>query len=367
MQAENKFSRQDDPASSVRFQNDHALCSLFDEGAGMAVEQAPVAPVLALTGARAMAGILAICGATFAFTLQDAIMKVMMEEYSLWNLLLVRLVVSVLLLSGLIAVLKGRHTFGSSNYLTHIVRGFIMSFCFIAFYAALPFMELTSIATITYAFPLFTAFFAAVFLKETVGWRRSLALVVGFAGVVVAIRPGSDLFDPVSLLPLVTAITYAVTLIMLRRLGETESTLTVALHTSIYFGLFILLNGYLLNLFFGNTPGFEHLHWDWRLPPLDDAPILLLLGLCGVAGITLASRAYQIGPASFIAPFDYVYLAWAALLGFLLWGTLPDQFTLLGMGLIVGAGIFIGQREIRLLRQAEARELQKQKMVRGHG
>lgn len=333
----------------------------------MAVDQLSIGSVTPTSGARALAGILAICGATFAFTLQDVIMKVMLADYSLWNLLLVRLIVSVVLLSALISMLGGQHRFRSANFFTHLVRGFIMSLCFIAFYAALPFMELTSIATITYAFPLFTAAFAAIFLKETVGWRRSLALAVGFAGVVVAIRPGSDVFDPVSLLPLFTAVTYAITLIMLRRMGDVESTLTVALHTSVTFGSFILLNGYLLSLILGPLAGFEHLYWTWRMPPLSDAPILFLLGVCGVAGLTLASRAYQIGPASFIAPFDYVYLAWAAILGFILWGALPDTYTLAGMMLIVGAGIFIGQREIRLLRQSEARALKEKMLVRGHG
>lgn len=333
----------------------------------MAVEQIMTDQVSSAPNTRAIVGITAICGGTFAFTLQDVLMKILLDDYSLWVLIAVRMIVSIVLLSTLIACLDERHRFRTPNFGIHLIRGFIMAICFIAFYAALPLLGLATIATITYSFPLFTAVLAAVFLKETVGWKRSLALVVGFAGVVVAIRPGSDVFDPVTLLPLITAVTYAVSLIMLRRMGESESTYTVALHTSITFCSFILLLGYVLGLMLGEVPGYEHLNWEWRLPPIEDAAILLLLGLCGVTGITLISKAYQIGPASFMAPFDYVYLAWAALLGFLIWDVLPDGYTMVGMMLIVGAGIYIGHREIKQLHQIKKARIIEKPLARRHG
>jgi len=333
----------------------------------MAVEQTVMDQAASASSTRAVVGIAAICGGTFAFTLQDVLMKILLGDYSLWVLIAVRMIVSIGLLSILIACLDDRHRFRTPNFGIHLIRGFIMAICFIAFYAALPLLELATIATITYSFPLFTAVLAAVFLRETVGWRRSLALVVGFAGVVIAIRPGSDVFDPVTLLPLITAVTYAVTLIMLRRMGESESTYTVALHTSITFCSFILLQGYVLGLILGEVPGYEHLNWDWRLPPIEDAPILMLLGLCGVTGITLISKAYQIGPASFMAPFDYVYLAWSAMFGFLIWRVLPDTYTMVGMMLIVGAGIYIGHRELKLLRRMKKARIMEKPLARRHG
>jgi len=320
----------------------------------MAFQRLPVSGPVPFASTQAIAGIIAITAGTAGYAMQDVFMKTLLEQYTLWLLVISRLVISIILLSGLVVVFGGRHRFQSANAKLHVVRGFLMAISFTFYYAALPSMNLAAAATIAYAFPLFVTVFAILFFNERVGLRRIAALLAGFIGVLVTMRPGSGLFDPIALLPLGSAFTYAISLVLLRRVGDTESSVTVALHTSFWFGAFLLLNGYILSVVVGPIDGFKHLDWVWEAPLVGDLPILVGLGLCGFAGLTLASRAYQIAPASFIAPFDYAYLGWAAFFGFLFWGTVPSGFTLAGMMLIVGAGVYVGRRELIQLRRLEA-------------
>jgi len=320
----------------------------------MAVQQLPIPGPLPFASTQAVAGIIAIVTGAASFAMQDVLMKVLLEQHTLWFLIETRLVISIVLLCAMIALIGGRHTFISINARLHFLRGFLMSLSFAFFYSALPSMSLAAAATIAYAFPLFVTIFAVVFFGERIGMRRIFALLTGFTGVVVTMRPGSGLFELISILPLASAFTYAISIVLLRRVGDSESSLTVALHSAFWFALFIFLNGYILSLVVGPIEGFKHLDWVWTIPMAGDLPILLGLGLCGFAGLILISRAYQIAPASFIAPFDYAYLGWAALFSFLFWDIFPSGFTLVGMFLIVGAGVYVGRRELLQLRRVEA-------------
>lgn len=320
---------------------------------------------LPFASAQAIAGIVAIGAGTAAYAGQDILMKGLLDEYSLWLLVVVRLAITVVFLSATIVLFGGRHRFASSHFKLHALRGFLMSLSFAAFYTALPSMALAAAATISYSFPFFVTIFAIVFFGERIGWRRVAALLTGFAGVIITMRPGSELFDPIALLPLFGAFAYAVALVLLRRVGNGESSVTVALHSAIWFGVFTLLNGYILSLVVGPIDGFSHLDWRWVVPPASDFLLIVVLGVCGFIGLTMSSRAYQIAPASFIAPFDYAYLGWAALFGFVFYNSLPSSFTLVGMILIVGSGLYVGRRELQQLRRIEA-EARAAERVREH-
>ena len=320
----------------------------------MAVQQLPIPGPVSSASKQAIAGIVAIGAGTAAYAGQDILMKDLLDRHSLWLLVVVRLAITVVLLSGTIVFIGGRHRFVSSHFKLHALRGFLMSISFAAFYTALPSMTLAAAATISYSFPFFVTVLAIAFFGERIGWRRVAALLTGFSGVIVTMRPGSELFDPISLLPLFGAFAYAVVLVLLRRVGDSESSVTVALHSATWFGIFTLLNGYILTLVVGPIDGFSHLDWRWTMPPATEFLTIAVLGVCGFIGLTMSSRAYQIAPASFIAPFDYAYLGWAALFGFVFFGTVPSGYTLIGMGLIVGAGLYVGRRELMQLRRLEA-------------
>jgi drug/metabolite transporter (DMT)-like permease len=170
--------------------------------------------------------------------------------------------------------------------------------------------------------------------------------VAGFAGVLIAMNPTGEAFQWVAILPLLCALTYAISQVIARRIGDRESTLTTGLLTIAFAGIFIVPMGYAINLFLEIGPDFRHLRWDWQLPAWERVHLLILLGSIGMVGYMLLSRAYQIAPASLIAPFDYTYLPFATAMAYLVWAEVPAANTLIGMALIVGGGIYLGYREV---------------------
>jgi drug/metabolite transporter (DMT)-like permease len=221
------------------------------------------------------------------------------------------------------------------------------------FYSAFPFMGLAQITTLFFAAPLMTATLAALFLQESIGLHRISALLVGFAGVVIAMNPMGGSFGWISILPLVCAFTYAISQIIVRKIGEQDTSLVIGLYTISFSGLLIIPMGFLVTKVIVITPELNHLRMNWPVPQAEGIAMLALLGTIGTVAYTLVSRAYQIASASVIAPFDYSYLPLAAIMGYLLWGEIPPYTTLVGMVLIVASGMYTAHRELRLDRAAD--------------
>jgi len=301
---------------------------------------------------RAVQGIVCIEAAMLLFVVQDAAMKSLLASFPVWPLLFARSVVAVMLLVPLIAWLGGPHSLRSGLWPLHLARAALFAAGFSMFYAAFPFMGLAEVSTIFFAAPLFTALMAALFLGERIGLHRAAALAAGFAGVVIAMRPGGGL-DWVAVLPLLCALSYAASQILARRIGERESTRTVGLYTLAFSGILILPAGWAVAQIMPDSAATQHLRWGLPEGVLADLPRLAALGLVGMLAYMLASRAYQVAHASLVAPFDYTYLPIAALLAFVLWGEVPPAATLAGMVLIIGSGLYIGWRELRAARHGE--------------
>ena len=211
-------------------------------------------------------------------------------------------------------------------------------------------MGLAEITTIFFAAPLIVAIMAAIWLDETIGPHRVGALVVGFAGVLIAMNPAGETFHWAAILPLLCAVCYAAGQILARKIGDRDSSLTTGLYTVAFSGALIAPTGWIANQIIHFGPEFGHLRWD-PVPPADLVLMLVIMGVVGLVGYTLLSRAYQIANASLVAPFDYSYLPMATLMAWLLWDEVPSAGTLTGMGLIVASGLYIGYRELRQARE----------------
>ena len=147
-------------------------------------------------------------------------MKFLLGDFPIWPLLLVRAVICSLVLVPLILYLGPPHRLLTPLWPLHVARALLFAFGFSLYYAAFPFMTLAAVTTIFFAAPLLTALFAAVFLKERIGVHRISALVLGFVGVIVAMKPGADSFQWVSMLPLICACSFATSQILARRIGD---------------------------------------------------------------------------------------------------------------------------------------------------
>ncbi len=295
---------------------------------------------------RGVAGIACIEVGMLLFVVQDGLMKSLLGEFTVWMLILTRSIIAVLILTPTILILGEPHRLMTPLWSLHLTRAALFAFGFSLFYTAFPLMGLAEVTTIFFAAPLMTAILAAIFLQETIGRHRIGALIVGFAGVLIAMNPAGGAFQWVAILPLLCALTYAISQVIARQIGDRETTLTTGFLTIAFAGLLIVPMGYLVSQLIDFGQEFRHLRWDWQLPEAERLHLLVLLGVVGMVGFMLLSRAYQIAHASLIAPFDYTYLPFAMAMAFLVWEEIPAVNTMVGMMLIVAGGIYLGYREI---------------------
>jgi len=314
---------------------------------------ASLAPQITRAQSRTLHGIGCVIVGMVFFAGQDVMMKSLLGSNPVWLLMFARTCVAVVVLVPLILLLGGPHRLTTLHWRLHLVRALLFSSGFSLFFAALPLMGLAEASTIFFSAPLIIALLAALFMRETLGPHRIGALAVGFAGVLIAMNPGGDSFSVVALLPLACAALYAASQVLARRIGDDESSLTVGLWTLAFAGPITLAMGWTLNLFFDFGPRFAHLRWTLPDTVGQDFPWLLVLGVLGMLGYTILSRAYQVAEASAVAPFDYSYLPIAATMAWLLWGEVPPTNTLTGMTLITASGLYIGWRELRTTRHTD--------------
>lgn len=297
-------------------------------------------------------GIACMLAGMMLFAIQDAMMKEMLGPFTVWQLIMARAVISFLALLPIIVMLGGEHRIQTPFWRLHVLRGALFAVGFSLFYAGFPYMTLANLVTIFFAAPLITAVMATVLLGEVIGIHRRIALVVGFIGVMIALRPGSDSFQWISLLPLACAFSYSFSQILVRRVGQQDSSLTVGLYTIVSAGMFVVPLGWVANVVLDIGATAPHLGFHWHWPTVESGPWLFAIGCVGMVAYILLGRAYQVADVGAIAPFEYSYLPIAAILGYMAWSEVPAWTTVTGMALIVASGIYIGHRELLDSRRA---------------
>ena len=281
------------------------------------------------------------------FVIQDVMMKSLITQFPLWMLMMSRSVVGVLILVPTISALGGVHRLVTPLWPLHLARAMLITVAFSIFYAVFPFMGLAEVSTIFFAAPLIIAVMAWAFLDERIGPHRTFALVIGFAGVLVALNPTGEAFRPIALLPLLSAIGYALAQVLARRIGDRDSPLTTGLYTVGAMVVLVPVVGAVLSAMAPEIAETQHLRWDWYLPRGAGLASFALLGVIGLIGLIILSRAYQIADAGLAAPFDYVYLPMATTIAYLMWGEVPGLSTQIGMSMIIAGGAYLGYREYR--------------------
>lgn len=301
-------------------------------------------------GARPVALILL---ATVAFSAQDAVVKYIAEEVTLWQLQSVRSLATVLMLVAVMAGLGRLAWVRPLRLGWPLLRSLFMAAAYLLFYASLPHLALSQAAAAFFVGPLFITLLAAIFLGEPIGPRRIAAVVLGFSGVLLIVRPWGEAVEAAALLPVAAAFCYAMGIVVTRWRchGERGIALTLV-HNLVYSAIGLAGLAFLAVLPIDpQTRAAEPFLLDaWR--PLTLVPVLLMLSTAAshVLGMLCSIRAYQSEEASRLAPFEYFYLLIVPLLDIAIWGVVPDAMTLGGMGLIGLAGVFVAMREGRRAR-----------------
>ena len=315
-----------------------------------------------------MVGVLCALGASTAFSLNDMGIKFLSGDYPLHQVVLVRASVAMIFTMAIFMQLEGGlRNIRTKRPVIHLVRGLCVVVANMTFFAAIAALPLADAVAIFFVAPLLITILSVVILREHVGPRRWVAILVGLAGVMIIVRPGGAGFQIASLLPLFAATAYALLHIMTRRMGITESASTMAFYIQLTF--VIVSSGIGLALGDGAYANSEATHpslvfllraWVW--PPVGDILIMAGLGAASATGGYLISQAYRVSEAGLIAPFEYIALILAVFWGYMIWGELPDPIVWLGIALILGSGIYMAVREARVgakpsAKQASARRL----------
>lgn len=299
------------------------------------------------TTAKAVACV--VSGMTL-ITLQDVTVKWLSASYPLYEIIFSRACVAILLILAIMALEGTLSTIRHGRVRWCIGRGCIMVAANVLFFLAVVAMPLAEAIAILFVSPLIVTLLSVPILGEKVGWQRWLAVCVGFAGVVVMLRPGSGLTGFASALPILAACAYSCVVLMTRRLGATEKASTM----SFYLQACFVVAGVAAGVGFGDgrfagseDPSLRFLFRSWAWPTLFDLGLFAACGVLIGMGNFLMTQAYRIGEATMVAPFEYVALPMAVLWGYLLWHDLPDAVAVVGITLIAGSGLFVFYRETR--------------------
>ena len=285
---------------------------------------------------RTTQAILLLITATLCFASQDAITKHLMHTLSASQLVAVRFVFFVLFALwwanrgvGIKVALRSKRPW------TQVARGLLLCFEIIIFSYAIQFLGIAEMHTLFACFPLLVTALSVPLLKEVVGWRRWLAVCCGFIGTLIILRPGSDIFQPATLIALLATLMFALYNIFTREVSRHD-----CLETSLlYVGIVVFISAGAVSVFY------------WQPINVADATWLLVISTTSIIGHLCLIKALSMVPAVILQPFNYFLLIWAMIIGYLLHGEVLDSITLFGAAIVVASGVFIARREYRLSHQ----------------
>ena len=298
-----------------------------------------------------MMGALCALGASAAFTVNDMAVKVLSGGYPLHQVILIRSTIGLVIVLALVVPFAGGpRVLRTRRPVMHLIRGGFVVFSNMMFFLALAAMPIADATAIFFVSPLLIGVFSVVFLGERVGPRRWVAIGAGLIGAVVMIRPGTDAFTPVALLPLLAAAGYAGLHTMTRRLGATDGAVAMAFYIQVTFIAFSAAMGLTVGdgrFDAGSDASLSFLLRAWVWPEGGDWPFFVLAGIGTGLGGLLISQAYRLCEAALVAPLEYAAMPMAIFWGIMVFGEWPDPAGWLGISLILGSGIFLILRETR--------------------
>jgi drug/metabolite transporter (DMT)-like permease len=210
-----------------------------------------------------------------------------------------------------------------------VMRGVALLLSSLFFISGLRFLPIAEASATGFVAPLFVTALSIVFLGESVGVRRWLATAVGLIGVLIILRPGSSAFHPAAIFPIVSALAWACTLIMTRMMSGREHAITIMTYSSIV-GVCVIS---------------ALVPFVWVTPSWHDVLFGVFIGVASTAGQWIVVLAFRYADASVLAPFSYTQLVWVSILGFVVFGEVPDVWTVTGAAFIVASGLYTAHRE----------------------
>jgi S-adenosylmethionine uptake transporter len=258
-----------------------------------------------------LVGILLMLAGDFMFALNDAMGKWLVASFSVGQVIVIRSLGAFLVLGPMIGRQGTSSLFRLERPLLQFFRAFATTADTACFYAAVVYLPLADVMSFYMAGPIYVAALSHLVLGEKVGWRRWLAILLGFCGVLIMLKPSSNAYSLSAAFAFAGSVAFGISIVMSRRLRGTGDASLVT----------------------------------WQTASMPDLSAMLLLGVVSCAAHLLITRALKLAPASTLAPLHYTLLLWAVVFGFVFFDDVPSPRILVGAGIVVLAGLFILHRQ----------------------
>ena len=293
-------------------------------------------------------GIILILLGMLVFSVQDSIMKYIYSFVSLYEVYLIRTLVSFIIIVLFLKITRKPIVFRTQYPILTFCRVVLFFFGFSSFYISLTVLPLITATALFFVTPFLITIFAKFFLKEQIGPRRWLAVIIGFIGVYVILNPNFDNFDYMSLTPILCAFCYSLSMIIIKITSEKDSVYTQTF--TFYIGAIII--SVIFYFTFGdgqyNTiahPASQFIFRAWFTNLENSILLMIITGFTASLAFLLLFSAYRIASPAVVSPFEYSILIWSSLSGWFFFNEIPDLKTIIGIILIVCGGIYIFIRE----------------------
>ena len=282
-------------------------------------------------------GILLMAASMAVFALLDALGKQVMQHLPMFVAVFFRYFLALLLATAIVFKAGGPALFATRHPGLQMLRGLMLLASTWCNFVAISHLQLAQTAAISFTIPLWVCALSGPVLGEHVGLRRWSAVIAGFLGVLVIMRPGTMSFHWAMLFSVTAAFCGSVYNIATRKVGGRDRAET----SLFYVGLV------------GSAGAVLPLGWNWQTPEGLQWIMLIAMGLCGGFGHFMLIQAHRVAPASALAPFVYTQIVWMIILGFIMFGDTPDTWTLAGASIVIASGLFVFARERRLGKATE--------------
>jgi len=270
-----------------------------------------------------------IVASTVFLASSDAMAKYLVRSMPAPEVAWIRFLVFVLIMLPIVLAPSSANPMRSTRPLVQVARGLALLSSSIFFIIGLGFLPIAEAAATAFIAPVFVTGLSIVFLGEKVGMRRWIATTVGLIGVLVVVRPGTSAFHPAAVFPILSALGWAVALVLTRKITGGDRAITTMAFTAI--------TGFLVMSVV--------VPFYWISPSWPQILLGVAIGVSSTFGHWIVVLAFRYADASVLAPFSYVQLVWVSLLGFFVFGEVPDAWTFGGAAIIIASGVYTAHRE----------------------
>ena len=283
-----------------------------------------------------------------AFALQDTVIRLLAVDISILQVMFARSVVALILLTLFLKITKKEIILKTEFPKLSIFRTVMFILAFAFYYIGLHYLTFAEATALFFTAPFFITIFSGIFLKEKIGLIRWAIIVYGFIGVLFIVSPDINSFNIYMIYPILCAAGYSANMIIIKYTSEKDNVYTQTLHVyiaTIIICPIITFSGIFLDFGNSNSEVLNFLFRDWFFNDPKSLFMIFVVGVSVIFGFVFLFNAYRHGRPYIIAPFEYIFLIWAVILGWFIWSETVDLKTWTGIAIIVSAGIFILYRE----------------------